>query len=390
MQYSLNKDLQHLKWQPPRSWISSPDCQVATDKQQTQYQLIPKWKWKMLTNYWKFQNRSVQTFGFVYHDTNSQNHGPVWKTQSFFLNEICTVILSQDCYGKGNSKKFFWNTVGKKFQIGNVCSLTEKQGYSCLCTWTKSKWRERNKILTKCGKYLWKTLIWRANIIPRPYLCGLHSRRMQNKQRYCGQLQNHVRIANFSGGSREITIPSKSSYFFMVLRHGRSCKEMRGKILRIGEQNYSTRTHSRKSMNWRPSIQRRRNWISWRIVHSLLTNCLEVLVLGKNCQTWYSMICEQACSCGHEMDKSMWQTFGAFDLLHSSHIWIQAMLLCGKYSTTMQIRIISRIWFCKRPWRLEVDFRWTICAFSEAEHLCQEVGCARNKPQFHTFLRKLK
>ena len=50
-------------------------------------------KWKILTNYWKFQNRSVQTFGSVYHDTNGQNHGPVWKTQSFLLNEICTVIL---------------------------------------------------------------------------------------------------------------------------------------------------------------------------------------------------------------------------------------------------------------------------------------------------------
>ena len=55
MQYSLNKDLQHLKWRQLRSWISSPDCQVAMDKQQTQYRLTPKWKWKMLTNYWKFQ-----------------------------------------------------------------------------------------------------------------------------------------------------------------------------------------------------------------------------------------------------------------------------------------------------------------------------------------------
>ena len=48
--YSLNKDLQHLKWQPSKSWISFPDCLVAMDKQQTQYQLMPKWKWKMLTN----------------------------------------------------------------------------------------------------------------------------------------------------------------------------------------------------------------------------------------------------------------------------------------------------------------------------------------------------
>ena len=29
----------------------------------------------------KNQNRSVQTFGFVDHDTNGQNHGRVWKTQ---------------------------------------------------------------------------------------------------------------------------------------------------------------------------------------------------------------------------------------------------------------------------------------------------------------------
>ena len=55
----------------------------------------------------KFQNRSVQTFGFVYHDTNSQNHGPVWKTQSFLLSGICTVILEQDCYGKGNLRKSY-------------------------------------------------------------------------------------------------------------------------------------------------------------------------------------------------------------------------------------------------------------------------------------------
>ena len=55
----------------------------------------------------KFQNRSVQTFGFVYHDTNGLNHGPVWKTQSFFLSEICTVILWQDYHGKGNLRKSY-------------------------------------------------------------------------------------------------------------------------------------------------------------------------------------------------------------------------------------------------------------------------------------------
>ena len=41
-------------------------------------------------------SRNVQTFGFIYHDTNGLNHGPVWKIQSFLLNEICMVILWQD------------------------------------------------------------------------------------------------------------------------------------------------------------------------------------------------------------------------------------------------------------------------------------------------------
>ena len=46
----------------------------------------------------KIPNRRVQTFGFVYHDTNGQNHGPAWKTQSFLLSEICTVIFWQDLW----------------------------------------------------------------------------------------------------------------------------------------------------------------------------------------------------------------------------------------------------------------------------------------------------
>ena len=51
-----------------------------------------------------------------------------WKIQSFSLGEICTVIpLAGQWYGNGKSRKFYWNTVGQKFQIGNAYSLTEKK-----------------------------------------------------------------------------------------------------------------------------------------------------------------------------------------------------------------------------------------------------------------------
>ena len=55
----------------------------------------------------KFQSQNVQNFGYIYQSTNGQNHGPVWKIQSFLLSEICTVILWQCCYEKGNLIKSY-------------------------------------------------------------------------------------------------------------------------------------------------------------------------------------------------------------------------------------------------------------------------------------------
>ena len=69
---------------------------------------------------------------------------------------------------------------------------------------------------------MWKVLNKEDDLVePTSFLdhvyLGCTQRQCENKQRYCGQLKNHVRIANFSGESREITISSESSYFFMVL-----------------------------------------------------------------------------------------------------------------------------------------------------------------------------
>ena len=92
-QYSLNRDHQHHKRRQQKSWISYPDCQDAQDKQQTQYLLTPRSKMVDAPKLLKFPNQNVQIFGYVYQNTSSLNHGPVWKTQLFLLKGICTVIL---------------------------------------------------------------------------------------------------------------------------------------------------------------------------------------------------------------------------------------------------------------------------------------------------------
>ena len=55
-----------------------------------------------------------------------------------------------------------------------------------------------------------------TSFLDQVYL-GCTQRQCEISKDIVGQLQSHVRIANFCGESREITIPSKYSYFFMVL-----------------------------------------------------------------------------------------------------------------------------------------------------------------------------
>ena len=94
------------------------------------------------------QNRNVHIFGFVYHDTNGQNHGPVWKTQSFLLSEICTVILWKDYYWKGNLKI----RLGEGFQWGMIIRTPWKRiTLICVCGWHQIGWKETK--LIGCGKY---------------------------------------------------------------------------------------------------------------------------------------------------------------------------------------------------------------------------------------------
>ena len=39
-------------------------------------------------------------------------------------------------------------------------------------------------------------------------------------------------------------------------------------------------------------------------------------VVGSYWETWYFVVCEQSCSCGHKMDENLWHALGAFDLVH--------------------------------------------------------------------------
>ena len=67
------------------------------------------------------------------------------------------------------------------------------------------------------------------------------------------------------------------------------------------------------------------------------------------------------------------------DSRRAIYYWIPAILLFGRYSTTMQTWIVWRHWFCRRLSRLKINTRRHSVAFSEVTRLCQIVGCAEQQ-----------
>ena len=93
----------------------------------------------------------------------------------------------------------FWNTAGRKFQIVNVSLyIVKKFILICVCGWLKIGWKE-TKSWSDVESTQQRSRFGRTDIFLGSCILELHSKKMRNKQRYFGQLQNHVRIANFCG-----------------------------------------------------------------------------------------------------------------------------------------------------------------------------------------------
>ena len=127
MQFFLSKDHQHPKSRLQEQWTLYQDYQDAQDKQVTQHQLTGQ-KGRCTDVIENSDVRMSQIFGYVYQNTNGKNHGPVWKIRSFLQSEICTVILWQDCYGKGNSRKFYLKHGWEKVPNWECLFVNQEQG----------------------------------------------------------------------------------------------------------------------------------------------------------------------------------------------------------------------------------------------------------------------
>ena len=136
------------------------------------------------------------------------------------------------------------------------------------------------------------------------------------------------------------------------------------------------------------SIQTRRTWISGRIIGSVVTNWLKMLVLGTNCEnTRHFIVCQRACKISRKKDSGLRQTIGNIEFIHSSHKWLPTMLSCGQHGSALSTGwFVPRLRLCWRPRGLKVNFRKSLMYLLKP-HICphqldvQETNVSI--PQFH-------
>ena len=371
MQYSLKKGHQHHKWQQQTSWISYPDCQVAQDKQLMQYLLIPKWKWKMHRRHWKFHNRNVQTFGYVYHDTK-------WFT-SWSSMEDPVFPLGRNLYGHPLAG-LLWERLLLKYDWEKVsnweCLIVHREKGLCLSVYVDDIKLDGKK---QNIDPMWKVL--NKEVDPGEPISFLDHVHLGCAQRQC-EISKHI-VDNYrtmfgsriSAGATEklpcseicIFLSGPMTWKFMPWNVWNDIVSWRSKRL----NNFTKfQLHALTTI-----ISKKKKWIFfWELSHVCIQIVLKCLYLARIGRPVFLMVSEQICTIDHKVDQSLWQTIISFDLLHSSYMWLQTILSSGKHFNTMQIGTVSRLRFCRRSWGFKIYITWNIVHFRKSYVCSNQLG----------------
>ena len=273
-------------------------------------------------------SQNVQTYGYVFHDTNCRNPGQTLQIQWYLSNEIYMDIHRQDCCGKDSSKKFYWNLAGKKSRIGNVfCSSKTRIILIGVCGWHEVV--ERSRIWLPCGRNWCRMLILTNQL----HFSTTFSWDVLNVN------ANRIWATEKLPGW-EKPLAQTTAWSCDMEGHARKCVEWCCELAnKKVKQLYKV-----SSLCLDDHQLEGRTWISWRITKRMLTKCLKCLYLAPDGRTtWHLVVSQQACEISHKMDSSMWQTLGKADFKHSSHKWPPTIWSCGLHGSALQTGFVSRL-----------------------------------------------
>ena len=124
---------------------------------------------------------------------------------------------------------------------------------------------------------------------------------LNSSQRYLSQVYLLEQLRNCQDSTHRA---KTSSCSHDMERHARKCVDRYCELAnKKTEQLYKVSHPCLDDHQFKHSSRKNSN--QWRIVRSLLTNCLDMLVRGTNLKTRHSVVGQQTCSISHCMDRSM-------------------------------------------------------------------------------------
>ena len=196
-------------------------------------------------------------------------------------------LSSQGCgilWRRQFEKSSMGTGMGKSAKLGMPGLCIEIKVYSYMYTWMTQKWLEESKTSDFCGRNWWNWLTWenRHHFLTT---CTWDALDVNANRTIVSLMKTKkVRVTNLCWNDWAITWVGNIAreYDRLVLRHGRSCSKVRGKMLRTVQQKDGVVVQSLNTMFGRPQLQEGRTGNGWRIVKRLLTNCLEMFNFGTN------------------------------------------------------------------------------------------------------------
>ena len=297
--------------------------------------------------------------------------------------------------GKANwesSFKYGW----EKVPNWECLFVNREKDYSYLCMWTISNWLGRNQTSIRLLKFSWKTLIWKnQHHFLTMFLC-VALKENARLARIWWIIRNMFESRIFCLGCGKIT-RNKShgetwcrNYIFMALRRGRVMPRNARKDIanfRIKRRNKFSKSRRHAWMTINLKVKK---WDQLetcpQFAYKLLSNVYKWLVLidlifyGK----WTNLLVRWRNGQKHVTNVRRVSPLTLITHVNTGNIVMWRTQHNNADWDCFKILILQK------TWKTRSQHPEKFCAFSEAEHLCQKVGCARNKHQFHTVLRKLK
>ena len=336
----------------------------------------------MLQNYRKFQN--VQTFGFVYHDTNGLNHGPVLKIQSCLLSGICMVILWQDCYGKGNLRKILlkygWEKVSKW-----ECLFVHREKELFLSVYVDDiKWAGKGTHINPMWKVLNKEddLGEPTSFLGHVYL-GCTQRQCEVSQNIVDNYRTMFESRISAGGLEKLPFPQHlriSSWSYDMAGHAKKCVERYCELAnKTTQQLYKVSTPCIDDHHVKEEEELKSVGELPKVCSQIVLKCWNLARIGRPEFLWSvnklaRSITKWMKVCDKRLSRLISYIHHTCDYKHYCHVG----------NTAKQCRLFHDSDFAGDLEDSKSTSCGTVCVFGSYTFVPISVECVRNKVQFRT------